>query len=90
MSKTVVKVIGTRTLYTRVRARKGRYDHLTIFPHQECHLRGTHFENCAKCKNLRGKQDNDTYAALADSKCTPPSRHPTEEMFAIRGTHSTG
>ena len=39
-------------------------------------------DNCAECKYLRGRQDNDTYADLADSKCTPPSRHPTEEGYA--------
>jgi hypothetical protein len=79
----------TRTA-RRTYARGGRCYHLTIFLLQECQLRGTHLDNCAECKNLRGKQDNDTYADLADSKCIPPSRHPTEEMFAIRGTHSTG
>jgi hypothetical protein len=74
---------------TYARARKGRYDQLTIFLLQECQLRGTHFDNCAECKNLRGRQDNDTYAVLADCKCTPPSTHPTEEVAANRGAHAT-
>jgi hypothetical protein len=79
----------TRMAAAPTRARKGRYDQLTIFLLQECQLRGTHFDNCAECKNLRGRQDNDTYAVLADCKCIPPSTHPTEEVAANRGAHAT-
>ena len=77
------------TPHLRARARGGRCDYLTIFLLQECPLRGTHLDNCAECKNLRGRQDNDTYADLAKRKCTPPTRHPPEEGFANRRAHST-
>jgi hypothetical protein len=71
---------GVRSL--RVRARREGYDHLTISLLRECPVQTGHLDNCAECKNLRGGQDNDTYADLANTKCIPSSRHPTEEGYA--------
>jgi hypothetical protein len=56
-------------------ARRERRDHVTIFLLQECQLRGTHLDNCAECENIRGRQDNDTYADLANRQCIPNSTH---------------
>jgi hypothetical protein len=70
-------------------ARKERYESLTVFLLQECHLRRRHPDNSAGYANLEGGLDSDTYADLANRKCIPPSRHPTEEGNAKRGAHAT-
>jgi hypothetical protein len=69
----------------RVRARKGRYEphHLPppIVPTVDYTPR--------KLRNHGERQDNDTYADLAKSKCTAPTGHPTEEGATDRGVHAT-
>ena len=70
------------------RARKGRYERLTIFLLQECQLRGTHLDNCAGCENLGGTQERDTCADLANSTCREQTTHSKDEGAAKRGARA--
>ena len=71
-----------------MRARKGRYDYLTIFLLPECLVSTTHLDYCAGCENLGGTQERDTCADLANSTCREQTTHSKDEGAAKRGAHA--
>jgi hypothetical protein len=71
-----------------VRARRVRYESLTIFLLQECTVRYGHLDNCVGCENLGGAKDSDTYADLVKRKCTDLCVHPTKKESADRSAHA--